>query len=120
MIHLGQCLCGAPRKQSTLDREVHKMHSPPGTVCLLSTWSTEWLGPGKGINCTAHLGQWPPGAHKNLSSVDLGSTCHLGLWQSRRGPSTVSNLLPTNPLPHGSSICLKCPFLSTAQLSMGA
>ena len=53
-------------------REVHKMHSPLGTVHSPSTQLPEWLGPGKGTKCTAHLSLYPYKAPKNLSGISLG------------------------------------------------
>ena len=38
----------------------------------------------------AHLRQCPCRTPWSLSSVDLGSTCCLGLWQTQCGPSTMS------------------------------
>ena len=49
---LRRCSCLAPGKPSGWDQEVIKTHGPPGTVCLSSTWSSEWLRPGKGKECT--------------------------------------------------------------------
>ena len=102
-------------------REVIKMHSPPGTVRLPSTQSPQLLGPGKdtkcisqlglsplqsswepkqlrprkSTECRAHLGQCPCRKPWSLNSVDLWSTCHLGLWQTQRGTNTVSPLSHT-------------------------
>ena len=85
-------------------------------MCSPSTRSPELLGTGKDTKCTAHLGQCPYRTPKNLSglvletawdtgptwgsalaeqpgnlsSVNLGSTCCLGLWQTQCGPPTVS------------------------------
>ena len=88
------------------------VHSPSTQLSVL-------LGPGKGTKRTAHLGLCPCRAPKNprglvrpgkctkhrdhsgqcscrapwsLSSVDPGSTCHLGLWQTKCDPSAVSTL----------------------------
>ena len=63
--------------------------------------------------CLAHVRLCPFGALGNLSSLDLGSACHLGLWK----PPCVHPLsVPT----HASGTCLQCPSLSTAQLSKWA
>ena len=43
------------------------------------------------MKCSAHVGLCPCRPPWSLSSVDPGSTCHLGLWQTQCGPSTVSN-----------------------------
>ena len=107
-----------PGNQAAGTRDVHKMQGPPGTVHLPSTWSPEWLGPGKGTNtqtmspgsvllqrvqeleklrpgkctkCRARSGQCPCRAPWSLSSVDPGSTCHLGLWETQCCPSTGSS-----------------------------
>ena len=89
------------------------MRSPPGTVCSSSTQlpellrpgkgtkhtahlglcpcgESEWLMPGNCMKCRAHLGQCPSRAPWSLSSVDLGNTHCLGLWQTQCGPSTAS------------------------------
>ena len=121
-------------------REVHKMHGPPGTVCLPSTQSPEWLVPGEGTKCRAHLGLWLCRAPKNLSDFDLGSTLNAGsiwdralakhpgawaMWTHQVhatlgcGKPTVVQPLWAHPT-YASSICLQCPFLSTAQLNKWA
>ena len=48
------------------------MHGPLGTVHSPSTQLPEWLGPGKGKKCTAHLSLYPYKAPKNLSGINLG------------------------------------------------
>ena len=73
-------------------REDHKMHSPSGSVPLWSFWEPEQLKAGKCTKHSVHLGQCPCKACWSLSSVDLGSTCCLGLWQTQCGASTVSSL----------------------------
>ena len=60
--HLGLCLCREP----------------------------EWLIPGNCMKCRAHLGQCPCRVPWSLTSVDLGSTHCIGLWQTQCGPSTVN------------------------------
>ena len=119
-----------PGNRVARTREVHKMHSLPGTVCLTSTQPPEQLGPGKGTKCTAYLSLCPHGAPKNvrcgkckkcrthlgqhpcraawsLSSVEVHAT--LGCDK----PSVVHPLHA--PRTHNSSICLKCLSLPTAQ-----
>ena len=60
--------------------EGNRKHRPSGFVSLWSTWEPEWLSPRNFTKHRAHLGQCPCRAPWSLSSVDLGSTCHLGLW----------------------------------------
>ena len=71
--------------------EGHKTPSPSGSVLLQNTQESEHLRPGMCMKCRAHLGQCPSGAPWSLSSVNLGSTRCLGLWQAQCGPPTVSN-----------------------------
>ena len=52
--HLRWCSCGAPRNQVAGMEEVIKIHGPPGTVCLPSTWSSELLEPRKGTKCMSN------------------------------------------------------------------
>ena len=74
----GQCPLSAFRKLTTGTGEVHKMHSPPGTVSLWSIQLPEQLRPAKGTKCTAHLGLWPCRAFNSLRGLDLG-----GAWKTR-------------------------------------
>ena len=107
-------LMGHLGNQGAGTRQMNKMHSPLGRVYLPCTWSPELLGPGKGTKSNAYPGLWPSGAPENLrrlgkcmksraplgqcpcrapwslNSVEPGSTCHLGLWQTQCGPSTVN------------------------------
>ena len=68
-----------------------KTHSPSEFVSLRGTWEPEQFSPGNCMKCSAHVGLCPCRPPWSLSSVDPGSTCHLGLWQTQCGPSTVSN-----------------------------
>ena len=52
--HLRWCSCGAPRNQVAGMEEVIKIHGPPGTVCLPSTWLSELLEPRKGTKCMSN------------------------------------------------------------------
>ena len=136
MAHLGLCSCSTPEKLSGLVQAVDMMHGPPGTVHSPSNRSPEfldlgrtqntqsiqvcplvedpipeWLRPGKCMKQSSHLGQCPCRAAWSLSSVDPGSTCNLGLWQTQCGPSTAST--PTHP----SGISLQCLCFPTTQLN---
>ena len=113
--YLGLCSCGGSGKLSGGDLEgewdvwpIWMVHSPSpwspqllthgkGTKCTTcpvctpeSTWEPEQLRPGKCTKFRDHLGQCPCRAPWRRSSVDLRSTCHLGLWQAHCGPSTAS------------------------------
>ena len=70
--------------------EGHKTHSRSGSVPLQSTQEPERLRPRECTKARAHVGQYPCRASRSLSSVDPGSTCCLGLWQTHCGPSTAS------------------------------
>ena len=79
----GQCPLSAFRKLTTGTGEVHKMHSPPGTVSLWSIQLPEQLGPAKGTKCTAHLGLWPCRAFNSLRGLDLeGARKTRPTWDS--------------------------------------
>ena len=113
--HLRWCSCGALRNQVAGMEEVIKIHGPPGTVCLPSTWclscsnlgraqnacptesvplqstqepKPEQLRPGKCMKCRACFGQYPCRAPWSLSSVDPEST-HTVSWGK---PSVVHTL----------------------------
>ena len=53
--HLRWHSCCAPKKMSSWDLGSDKMHRPPGTVHLPSTWLPELLRPGKGTKYTPNL-----------------------------------------------------------------
>ena len=92
MVHLGRCTRQAPVRLSCLDTERAQNTRPSEFVPLRSTWEPELeqLRPGKCTKCKAHLGQCPCRAPWSLSSVDLGSTHCVGLWQTQCGSSTAS------------------------------
>ena len=91
--------------------EGHKMHSPSGSVPLQSTWEPEKLRPGKCTKCRAHLAQCPYRAPWTVSSVDLGSTHYLGLWQNQHCPYTAT--LPTHA--SGYLFAVSLPLHSTTE-----
>ena len=129
-----------PGNRGSRIREVHKVHDSCGTVHSPSTWSPEWLGPGKGTKCTAYLGLCPYGAPENVSSLDLWSAWNAGLtWGSALAEHTgawavwtqevhaalgCGKLSVVHPLrallTHASSTCLQCPSLPTTQLNKWA
>ena len=109
-------LSGVPRKLSSQDQGVFKMHGSQGTLHLPTTQLPELLRPGKDTKCTTQQGLCPCRVPENLSSLDWevhetqcplgtvplqstlepercnpGSTRCLGLWQTQCGPSTASN-----------------------------
>ena len=88
--HLGQCTCQTPGCLSCLDLGRAQNAHPTGSVSLRNTREPERLRPGKCMKHRAHLGQYSCRVPWSLSSVDLGSTCCLALWQTQCGPYTVS------------------------------
>ena len=100
MAHLEQCGCQATDSLSCLDMGRAQNTHPTGSVPLWSTREPEWLRPGKCMKCRVHMGQCPCRAPWSLSSVDLGSTHHLGLWQTQCVPSAEST----------SHTCQQCLF----------
>ena len=70
--------------------EGHKTHSPSGSAPLQSTWEPEQHRPGKCMKFRVHMILCTFRAPWSLRSVDLGSTCHLGMWQTQCGPCMVS------------------------------
>ena len=90
--------------------EGHKTHCPSGSAPLQSTQEPERLRPGKCTKLRDHVGQCSSRAPWSLSSVDPGSTRHLGLWQTPCGPSTGSTphtcqhyLFPMSLPPHNTT-----------------
>ena len=91
--------------------EVHEIHSPPGTVPSESTQEPEQLAPGKFTRCKDHLELCKHRVPGKLSGLDLGSACHLGMWQPSCGPSTLN-------APHTCLWCLSAvsfPIHSTTE-----
>ena len=90
MAHLGQCAHKAPGHLSYSDLGSAQNARPTESVPLRSTQESEWLRPGKWMNCRVCFGQCPCRALWSLSSIDPGSTrCHE-LGQTQCGPFTAS------------------------------
>ena len=85
----GQCSHQAPGHLNCSDlgrvQNAHQSMSMP----LQSTQEPDGLRPGKRMKCRSHFRQCPCRAPWSLSSIDLGSTCYLELWQTQCGPYTA-------------------------------
>ena len=113
MAHLGPCVRSTTESLSSLDLGGAQDTRHTWDCALVVHLEPERLGSGKCTRRMAHLGLCPHGTPESLRSLDLGSTCHLGLWQ----PSVIYPLwaLPT----HASSIffffSVSFPLQSTAE-----
>ena len=112
--HLGQCTCQAPGHLNGLDlgKTQNTQLISSGSVLLQCNQELWKLRPGKCMKCRVHLEQCPSRAPWSLSSVDPGSTCHIGLWQTQCHPSTVSS-------PHMPAVFVcghHCPLMAGQKL----
>ena len=89
---LGQCSCQASSHLSNLNLGRAQYSQQSESMPLQSTCEAEWLSSGKCTKCRVHLGQCPCRAPWNLSSVNPGSICYFGLWQTQCSPSTTDIL----------------------------
>lgn len=90
MAHLGQCTCQALSQLSCTELGRAQNAQPIWVCAPVEHMRTGVLSPGNCMKCRAHLGQCPCRVPWSLTSVDLGSTHFIGLWQTRCGPSTAN------------------------------